>query len=134
MDFLVCLQNNSRVRRRSKKINPPFLIRQPVTKHEYFGGWILIQEREEKGSFMGDDIVKIIGLSEAEAALRLKTERYNELPSSKSEVFLPLPKKWFLNPCSFFWWRGRTLNLNVAHVPGQVKDHWLFCSTYYGIN
>ena len=48
----------------------------------YFGGWILIQENEEKGNFMGDDIGKEIGLSENEAALRLKTEGYNELPSS----------------------------------------------------
>jgi hypothetical protein len=30
----------------------------------YSGGWIVIQESEEKGKFIGDDIAKIIGLSE----------------------------------------------------------------------
>jgi Ca2+-transporting ATPase len=58
----------------------------------------LIRENEEKGSFMGDDIGKIIGLSEAEAALRLKAEGYNELPSSKKRSIFAIAKEVVSEP------------------------------------
>jgi Ca2+-transporting ATPase len=58
----------------------------------------LIRENEEKGSFMGDDIGKIIGLSEADAALRLKAEGYNELPSSKKRSIFAIAKEVVSEP------------------------------------
>ncbi len=47
---------------------------------------------------MGDDLGKNIGLSEAEAALRLKAEGYNELPSSKKRSILAIAKEMVSEP------------------------------------
>ena len=47
---------------------------------------------------MGDDIHKEGGLSEAEAALRLKAEGYNELPSSKKRSIFAIAKEVVSEP------------------------------------
>src|SRR5665811_249470 len=47
---------------------------------------------------MGENIGEIIGLSEAEAALRLKTEGYNELPSSKRRSIFAIAKEVVSEP------------------------------------
>jgi Ca2+-transporting ATPase len=47
---------------------------------------------------MGDDIGKIIGLSEAEVAPRLKAEGYNELPSSKRRSIFAISKEVVSEP------------------------------------
>jgi magnesium-transporting ATPase (P-type) len=58
----------------------------------------LIRENEAKGSVMGDDIGKKTGLSEAEAALRLGAEGYNELPSSKKRSIFAIAKEVVSEP------------------------------------
>jgi Ca2+-transporting ATPase len=58
----------------------------------------LIRENEEKGSFMGDDIGKKTGLSEADASLMLKAEGYNELPSSKKRSIFAIAKEVISEP------------------------------------
>ena len=56
------------------------------------------EKREKKGRFMGDDIGKNIGLSEVEAALRLKAEGGNELPSSKKRSIFAIAKEVVSEP------------------------------------
>ena len=58
----------------------------------------MIRDTEAKGSLMGDDLGKIMGISEAEAALRLNAEGHNELPSSKKRSIFAIAKEVVSEP------------------------------------